>query len=291
MEEEFYYILKACNFLPSNKFKRIILGNEEIIESLSYLQFIDVLILSSCSKFLREKIEIRYKILFSNHFPLLKDLSLEDDKCYGTWLNIFKSFKEIAICDEILQLIDLEIPTDEKIIYVPIFPIPKCEIRHLIIEITNDWVLLPNISHCYGWQYCNRMSHHFDETKIDILLTLIKRSKKTYSDFINCGFFPISLKKLKNKINEILEIPKILRDDIALIANRIRRTPSYKENFNLQNCIKEFVDEYFYDKEFSELFVKYAKNFCKLYLKENSIENVFLCYKNFSSGKRYEMLL
>lgn len=286
MEEILFLIFKVCNFFPTNDFKRTILGKKEIIKSFSFLQFADVLILSSCSKFLREKIETKYKILFYDHFPLLKDLNLEDDKCYGTWMNFFKCFKEVSICDEILQLIDLEIPTDEKFIYIPVFPIPKYEMIHVIHGNDYGWHLLPKISHNDIWEYFSRSIYYLYDVKLNRLLTLITNSGKTSSDFINCGFFPISLKKLNDKINEILDISQ---DNIVMITNIIRNTPSYTNNFSLRNFTKKFTDKYFSensDKEFSQLFLKYTKIFCKLYARENSFENLFFCYKNYSESFR-----
>ena len=119
MEEDFILILRICNFLPSD------------IKQSSFLNFRDVKILLLCSKNIRQQIELRYEILFKNQYSNLKDFNLNNDYCYGTWLNLFRNFKEVLICDEILRLIDLNLTED--IIYIPAFPISKDEIRHPIV--------------------------------------------------------------------------------------------------------------------------------------------------------------
>ena len=129
MNDNFLLILKNCNILPTNREQR-------------FLTFEDTLNLSSCSKFLRKQIETRYEMLFKNHYPNLKDLN--STYCYGTWLNIFKCFKEALICDEILQLINLNIE-EEYIDFIPIFPMINTEFYH-IVEFHKTFMFYPKIS-------------------------------------------------------------------------------------------------------------------------------------------------
>ena len=275
MNPNFLLILKNCDILPTNKEQR-------------FLTFRDALNLSSCSKILRFQIESRYELLFKNHYRNLKDLN--STYCYGTWLNLFRIFKEILICDEILQLIDLNLKED--IVYIPIFPVSKCEVYHIVgygLPFDRKYFLYPKISGNSFTNYTKECSE--DEKLMEKLNSLKEIQTKTIQDFVNLGFMPFSKNKLNDKITEMLDTSQ---DNFIKIISLIKTDNFYNLNFTEEDLVKQFKENHLNensDQEFINVMMKYMKNLCKIYMREFSIETVFEIYRHYYSLNLYSKII
>ena len=267
MNEKFLIILMNCDILPTNREQK-------------FLTFEDTLNLSSCSEILRKQIETRYEMLFKNHYPNLKDLNLIQS--YGTWLNIFKCFKQTLICDEILQLIDLNI--EECIEFIPIFPIINCEFYH-VVQNNYAFKIYPKIS---GNMFANYTTECTKDLKLINKLNSLKNNKiKSIDDFMQHGFFPFSINKLNYKIKQILDTSRTnIGKIIFLIKNQNFDNPIFTD----EDLIEQFTQNHLTencDQNFKETILNFMKNLCKIYTREFSLENIFELYRNYYGNTSY----
>lgn len=286
----FWTILKVCNFLPHNEFKTETFKEShkhprtpwykkhETLISSSWLQFNDVGRLSQTCKSLNESLNKRYEFLTKDKFNFIKN-------CYqrlGNFINIYQSLIKCKLPLQILNLIKIDLGCDNKIYHIPLAPVLHENSLVLIKRnLKGQFKIYPRItekiSNKFKYRYhfsdehilrkkYKRCTVKYDEYMKSLSEILGKNQRNASCELKNKGFFPISSKKFQETLQKLFNFYDCMGNEIEKFGKNLSR-------------IRDLMFEEQSPKKLDTLTLKLIETICLLYGKENSIENFCkICY-------------